>query len=178
MGGSASRLVKSFAAAAGVAALLTAPVGAQTASPHMPSETPEQWVELGARVHGGFGAFIPLGIRIGLDAAERLKAPRRQLSVTYYDNEKSPCACFADGVALATFSSAGQRSLRIMPEKAPADAAAVIVIRARAGGPGHKYVIPMSALPALQKMNTDLQPLERFHAVMKAQGLYSVETID
>jgi len=173
-----SGVAKSFAVAAGLMALWAFPAGAQTASPHMPSETPEQWVELGARVHGGFGAFIPLGIRIGLDAAERLKAPRRQLSVTYYDNEKSPCACFADGVALATFSSTGQRSLRVMPEKAPADAAAVIVVRARAGGVGYKYTIPMSALPALQKMNMDLQPLERFHAVMAAQGLFSVETLD
>jgi hypothetical protein len=32
------------------------------------AETPAQWIELGARVHGAFGAFIPIGIRIGLDA--------------------------------------------------------------------------------------------------------------
>jgi hypothetical protein len=38
------------------------------------AETPEEWITLGARVHGGFGAFIPVGIRIGLDALERLKA--------------------------------------------------------------------------------------------------------
>ena len=30
------------------------------------AETPTQWIELGARVHGAFGAFIPLGIHIGL----------------------------------------------------------------------------------------------------------------
>ena len=30
------------------------------------AETPEEWVQLGARVHGGFGSFIPVGIRIGL----------------------------------------------------------------------------------------------------------------
>jgi hypothetical protein len=29
------------------------------------SEPREQWIELGARVHGGFGAFIPVGIRTG-----------------------------------------------------------------------------------------------------------------
>ena len=46
------------------------------------SETREQWIELGARVHGAFGAFIPVGIRIGLDAQERLKADARGLSVT------------------------------------------------------------------------------------------------
>ena len=32
------------------------------------AETPQEWITLGARVHGGFGSFIPVGIRIGLDA--------------------------------------------------------------------------------------------------------------
>jgi hypothetical protein len=30
------------------------------------AETPTEWIELGARVHGAFGVFIPIGIRIGL----------------------------------------------------------------------------------------------------------------
>src|SRR5262249_35220717 len=55
------------------------------------AETPEQWIEFGARVHGGFGAFIPAGIRIGLDALERLKAERRGVTVTFYSGEKAPC---------------------------------------------------------------------------------------
>ena len=29
------------------------------------AETPEEWIALGARVHGAFGSFIPLGIKIG-----------------------------------------------------------------------------------------------------------------
>ena len=37
---------------------------------------------LGRRMHGGSGSFIPLGIRIGLDAVERLKAKPRELAVT------------------------------------------------------------------------------------------------
>ena len=45
------------------------------------AETPEEWVKLGARVHGGFGAFIPVGIRIGEDAMKRLNALPRELSV-------------------------------------------------------------------------------------------------
>jgi hypothetical protein len=44
------------------------------------AETPEEWVKLGARVHGGFGAFIPVGIRIGEDAMKRLHAQPRELS--------------------------------------------------------------------------------------------------
>jgi hypothetical protein len=35
------------------------------------AETPDEWVALGARVHGGFGASIPLGIKIGLGAVSR-----------------------------------------------------------------------------------------------------------
>jgi hypothetical protein len=45
------------------------------------AETPDEWVALGARVHGAFGAFIPLGIEIGLDAAKRLDAKPRELTV-------------------------------------------------------------------------------------------------
>jgi hypothetical protein len=45
------------------------------------AETPTEWIELGARVHGAFGAFIPVGIRIGLDAKERIKAEARGLAV-------------------------------------------------------------------------------------------------
>src|SRR5438094_8379832 len=80
------------------------------------AETPAQWIELGARVHGAFGAFIPIGIRIGLDAKERIKAPRG-LTVTYYTGEKAPCPCIADGVMLATGASPGQGTLVIAPDK-------------------------------------------------------------
>ena|ERR1700716_1014669 len=66
---------------------------------------------LGARVHGGFGSFIPLGIKIGLDAVNRLNAKPRELSVLYYDSDASPCASFADGIAIATYASVGQRTL-------------------------------------------------------------------
>ncbi len=62
------------------------------------AETPEEWVKLGARVHGGFGAFIPVGIRIGEDAMKRLHAQPRELSVVYYSGEGVPCPCSVDGV--------------------------------------------------------------------------------
>src|SRR5262245_12356558 len=71
------------------------------------AETPAQWIDLGARVHGAFGAFIPIGIRNGLDAKERIKAEPRGLSVTYYAGGKAPCPCIADGVILATDASPG-----------------------------------------------------------------------
>jgi len=103
------------------------------------AETPEEWIALGGRVHGAFGSFIPLGIKIGLDAFNRLNAKPRELKVVYYDSDAAPCACFADGIAIATYASVGQRTLTIAPEKAPAGDAAVIIIRPRQGGPGLKY---------------------------------------
>ena len=139
------------------------------------AETPEEWIALGARVHGAFGAFIPLGIKIGLDATERLKAQPRELTVTYYDSDKSPCACFADGIAIATYASVGQRTLTISPEKAPEGALAVVIIRPRKGGPGFKYTIPISDLAKLGPMNKSLDPRGRWDAVMKEDGLFSVE---
>jgi formylmethanofuran dehydrogenase subunit E len=138
------------------------------------AETPDEWIALGARVHGAFGAFIPLGIKIGLDAVKRLNAKPRELTVLYYDSESSPCACFADGIAIATYASVGQRTLTISPEKAPAGAAAVIVIRQRQGGPGFKYTIPMAALAKLGPMNKDLEPRGRYDAVMATDGLFDV----
>ena len=110
------------------------------------AETPDEWIALGARVHGAFGAFIPLSIKIGLDAVDRLKAQPRELAVLYYDSDKSPCACFADGIALGTYASVGQRTLTIAPEKAPEGTLAVVIIRPRKGGAGYKYTIPASDL--------------------------------
>jgi formylmethanofuran dehydrogenase subunit E len=151
-----------------IASVLLATVSIMNAD----AETPEEWITLGTRVHGGFGAFIPLGIRIGLDALDRLHAKPREVTVVYYDSNKSPCACFADGVAIATQASVGQRSLEINAEKAPAGMAAVIVIRPRQGGGGLKYSIPTSALSELAKMNRELDPRGRYDAVMKADGLF------
>jgi formylmethanofuran dehydrogenase subunit E len=142
------------------------------------AETPEEWIILGTRVHGGFGAFIPLGIRIGLDALDRLHAKPREVSVVYYDSDKSPCACFADGIAIATLASVGQRSLKIESEKAPEGVAAVAIVRPRQGGGGVKYTIFLSALPELAKMNRDLDPRGRYDAVMKAEGLFEAVPIN
>ncbi len=151
-----------------VAALLLLPMAAR-------GETPDEWVTLGARVHGGFGAFIPLGIKIGLDAVKRLDAKPRELSVLYYDSDASPCACFADGIALATYASVGQRTVTIAPEKASPGTAAVVIIRPRQGGAGLKYTIPLAALPKLGTMNKTLDPRGRYDAVMAADGLFNVE---
>ena len=139
------------------------------------AQTTEEWIALGTKVHGGFGAFIPLGIKIGLDALDRMKAKPRDVAIVYLDSPASPCACFADGIAIATMASVGQRSLVIAPEKAPDDALAVAIIRPRKGGAGFKYTIPKSALPRLGAMNQSLDEKGRFDAVMAADDLFRVE---
>jgi formylmethanofuran dehydrogenase subunit E len=73
------------------------------------AETKEGWIALGARIHGAFGPFIPVGIRIGLDAMDKLKPGPREITVTYYNGIEPPCACIADGVMLATHTSPGAR---------------------------------------------------------------------
>jgi formylmethanofuran dehydrogenase subunit E len=138
------------------------------------SETREQWVELGARIHGAFGAFIPAGIRIGLDAKERLKADARGLSVTFYNGEKPPCPCVADGVMIATQASPGQGTLQVSTEKAPPGIMAMVIIRNRKTGEGLKYTISDKWLPKILGWNKS-EPPDRFDAAMAAEGLFKSE---
>src|ERR1051326_9024940 len=114
-------------------------------------------------------------MRIGLDAMSRLNAKPRELAVVYHDSKASPCACFADGIALATHASVGQPSVAAAPESAPDGTAAVIDIRPRSGGEGVRYTIPRAALGKLRTMNETLDPRGRSDAVMAADGLFQVE---
>ena len=138
------------------------------------SETREQWIEWGARVHGAFGAFIPVGIRIGLDAKDRLKADARGLAVTYYNGEKPPCPCVADGVMIATQASPGQGTLQMAAEKAPQGMMATIVIRNRKTGEGLRYSISDDWLPTILGWNK-LDPAGRFDAAMAPEHLFHSE---
>ena len=138
------------------------------------SETREHWIELGARIHGAFGAFIPVGIRIGLDAREKLKADPRGLSVTFYNGEKPPCPCVADGVMIATWASPGQGTLQISTEKAPPGLMAMVIIRNRKTGEGLKYTISDEWLPTILGWNKS-EPPARFDAAMAAEGLFKAE---
>jgi formylmethanofuran dehydrogenase subunit E len=140
------------------------------------AETKEEWIALGARIHGAFGPFIPVGIRIGLDAVDKLKADPRGLTVIYYNGTKPPCPCVADGVMIATKASPGQGTLQISPDKAPDGAMAVIVIRNRKTGEGLKYTIADAWLPKiLGWIKSD--PSARYDSAMSAEGLFQVEPV-
>jgi len=164
-------VVKSIAAFALLAALA---IGASAAR----AETPEEWVKLLSRVHGGFGSFLPVGIRIGEDAMKRLNAKPRELDVVFYQGAGTPCPCAADGVSLAVYASAGQGTLHIPPEKSPPGTFAVVTIKPRKGGDGLKYSVPMSVMPKLGQINSTIQdPIGRYNAVMEIADLYTVEPI-
>jgi formylmethanofuran dehydrogenase subunit E len=140
------------------------------------AETKQEWITLGTRIHGAFGPFIPVGIRIGLDAVDKLKADPRGLMVIYYNGVKAPCPCVADGVMLATQASPGQGTLQISSEKAPGGAMAVIVIKNRKSGEGLKYTIADEWLPKiLGWIKSDSST--RYDSAMSAEGLFQVEPV-
>jgi formylmethanofuran dehydrogenase subunit E len=149
-------------------------VASSTLAPQSRAETEAEWIALGTRIHGAFGPFIPMGIRIGLDAKEKLKAEPRGLTVLFYSGEKSPCPCIADGIMLATQASPGQGTLQIAAEKAPAGLLAVAIIRNRKTGEGFKYTVTDAWMPKVVEWLKSLDPAGRYQAVMKAEKLFEV----
>src|SRR6476661_4120002 len=142
------------------------------------AETPEQWVTLLTRVHGGFGSFLTVGIRIGEDAMKRLNAKPRELTVQFLQGEGVPCPCPADGVMLAVGASPGQGTLRVAADKSPPGTFAVAIVRPRSGGDGLKYTVPMSMMPKLGQISATIQdPLGRYNAVMAIDDLFTVEPV-
>jgi hypothetical protein len=74
----------------------------------------------------------------------------------------------------AGYSSVGQRTLIIAPEKAAEGTIAVVVIHPRKAARDTK-TIPASDLGKLGPMNAKLDPHRRWVAVMKEDGLFTVE---
>jgi formylmethanofuran dehydrogenase subunit E len=139
------------------------------------AETKEEWITLGARIHGGFGPFIPVGIRIGLDAMQRLKADRHDVTVLYYDGGLPPCPCVADGIMIATQATPGQKTLVMAPEKAPPEYMAVIIIKNRKTNEAVRYTIAKEWHPKILAWRTELDPSGRYDAGMNAERLFAVE---
>jgi formylmethanofuran dehydrogenase subunit E len=126
----------------------------------------DDWVALGARLHGGFGSYIALGVHIGLDALETLGVERRGVEVTFIDGVESPCPCAADGVILATGATPGRGNFRVADART-ADGLAVVVVRDRKSGRTLRYVVPVALKPQLDQWNK-LPAGERLGAVKNA----------
>ncbi|MBW4550388.1 MAG: formylmethanofuran dehydrogenase subunit E family protein [Aphanocapsa sp. GSE-SYN-MK-11-07L] len=143
------------------------------------TETPDQWVDLGQRVHGGFGSYLALGIRIGLDAMHRLNATARTLDVTYYNGAIAPCPCVVDGIMIATTSTPGQNLLRVASTPSPEGTFGVAEIHDRTTGKILRYTIPDRAKLQLDTWNQVTSGRQRYDAVMRAseETLFSVKMI-
>src|SRR5262245_5612972 len=139
------------------------------------AQTETEWIALGTRIHGGFGPFIPMGIRIGIDAKERLKGDPRGLSVLYFKGERSPCPCIVDGIMIATQASPGQATLMVSPDLAPPSLLGVAIIHNRKTCEGFRYTICDEWMPKVVEWLRTLDPPGRYKAVMKADGLFKVE---
>ena len=141
------------------------------------AQTPEQWVEWGDRVHGGFGSLIALGIRVGLDAMQRLGAERRELSVHYTDGPQTPCPCVVDGIAIAVSASLGQRTLSLDTERTAPRLLARVTFTHTKSGRRLTYELPQTALPVMQTINRDEKGIGRFRAVMKLEPTSSFRVV-
>lgn len=132
-----------------------------------PADERDLWISLGARIHGGFGSLIAVGIRIGDDARQRLQALPRELDVTYYTSPEAPCPCIVDGVMIATRASPGQATLRVSETPVGAGQFGRIVIRHKPSGRALDYVVPTSVWPVLRDANKDPSGVSRWNAVMR-----------
>jgi hypothetical protein len=133
----------------------------------VPAQTPEQWVDWGDRVHGGFGSLIALGIRIGTDALQRMNVERRQLSVRYADGPQTACPCVIDGIAIAVSASLGQSTLSLDRERTAPGLLARVTFTDKASGRTLVYEVPASVLPVMQAINRDEKGVGRYEAVMR-----------
>jgi formylmethanofuran dehydrogenase subunit E len=132
-----------------------------------PADERDLWISLGARIHGGFGSLIAVGIRIGDDARQRLQAQPRELDVTYYNSPDAPCPCIVDGVMIATRSSPGTSTLRVSDTPSGAGQFGRVVIRHKPSGRALEYVVPARIWPTLRDANKDTSGVARWNSVMK-----------
>lgn len=141
------------------------------------AETPDEWVVLGQRIHGGFGSYLALGIRIGLDARTRLAAASRELDVTYETGSDAPCPCVVDGIMIATVASPGQNTLRVVFNQTDPALFGVAIIRHRKTGETLRYSIPASTRSLLDQWNQEHNERGRYDAVMAApqNSLFQLE---
>lgn len=148
------------------------------ARPPLAGETSEDWIALGTRLHGGFGSYVALGVHIGLDAREQLKAEMRTLEVTFTNGAKAPCPCLADGLQLATGATVGRGLLKIEPGPAPAGVFWLVTVRHRESGRTLRYTVPDDAREWLDGWNK-IPETERMAALRTAPAgeLYTREEL-
>jgi formylmethanofuran dehydrogenase subunit E len=139
---------------------------AQAASPV--DDSPEATISLGERIHGSFGTYVALGVRLGRDAVTRLSAHPGTLEVTVFQGPASPCPCIADGLMIATGATPGRGTLRVAMQSASADQFAVVIVRDRETERILRYEIPDALRARLDEWNRIPDAAGRYRVVMEA----------
>lgn len=164
-----SRLARMMCVVLMSAAISTSAKGTSVTGPQaVPPIAEDDWVALGARIHGAFGSYVALGVQIGLDSLARLHAGRAGVDVTVIDGPEAPCACIADGLMLATGATPGRGTLRVSAGLAPKDVFAIIEIKTLPDGEILRVLVPADARTLLDRVNT-LPAEQRLAAIRAAQ---------
>jgi len=71
----------------------------------------EKLLEAAARFHGHLGPWLALGLKAGLLARRRLKAPSFNLVANVYCPTRTPYTCFVDGVQFGSGCTYGKGSI-------------------------------------------------------------------
>lgn len=137
-----------------------------TAAAGAAAQSPEQWIDWGQRVHGGFGVLIGVGIRIGQDALLHLEASRRELDVTYFDTAAAPCPCIVDGILVAVSASPGQKTLRVASQPAGPGLYGEALIAHRRTGKRVRYCVLPEGIARLEAAQKQRDFRVRYDAVM------------
>jgi hypothetical protein len=138
--------------------------------------TPVEWIRVSEQVYGEFNTFIAIGIRIGLDALQRLDAKPGDVHVTYINGAKTPCACVADGVMIATRATPGREAIDVARVFVRPDLMGAVIVSEYKTGKRLRYDIAAAHLPKLIEWNKTLDPAGRYSAVMKLPDPYTVST--
>jgi hypothetical protein len=107
---------------------------------------------------------------------ERLKAPRHEVVVTYYDAGLPPCPCIADGIMIATQATPAQKMMTFSTETPPEEFMAAIVIRNRKTNDAVRYTIAKDWHARILAWR-QLDPSARYDAAMSAEGLFEVDPV-
>lgn len=136
--------------------------------PARDDRSPEEPIDVVARLKGGEVTQFALGVRIGKDALREFGANPRNVDVALLSGRDAPCGCLLGGVFFAV-NAGPQSGLRARAGDAAADQFAVVIVRHPNGqGQTLRYVIPDDVRRQLLDWEKQLDAAGRYRAVMDA----------
>ncbi len=81
----------------------------------------ERLVSMGTELHGHYGAFMVVGIRMGLLALEKLESKGQfDLRAVSEAGNRTPLSCLNDGIQIATGCTLGKGNITVLDKDTPA----------------------------------------------------------